>query len=700
MSGTALPGVPPNDDATSFALRAKALLVLDKARSAQIGQRWLSEILRLYAELETSGDAGRIDQTRSVYERLILLTEGWAGRSEVHHARAAVLVWAIERFGAAALVDGALAPRVWEDVFVAEQRLEAVARCLPHDREIQLERAKGAVNALSRYGDGARAASDPADAQRLWDRMAAAEGRLDAVARDFPDDREIELHRAEGAVNALSRYGNGARAAADAQPFWDRMAAAEGRLDAVARDFPDDREIQLERAKGAVNALSRYGDGARAASDPADAQPLWDRMAAAEGRLDAVTRDSPHDREIQLHRAGGAINALNRYGDGARAASNPADAQRLWDRMAAAEGRLDAVARDSPHDREIQLHRAGGAINALTRYGDGARAASNPADAQRLWDRMAAAEGRLDAVARDFPDDREIQLHRAMGVFNALTRYGDGARAASNPADAQRLWDRMAAAEGRLDAVARDFPDDREIQLARAKGAVNALTRYGDGARAASNPADAQRLWDRMAAAEGRLDAVARDFPDDREIQQVRAEGAINALRRYGLGARAASNPADAQALWDRMAAAEGRLDAVARDFPDDHEIQLARAKGAVNALAHYGDRARAASDPADAQALWDRMAAAEGRLDAVARDFPDDHEIQLARAQGAHNLMILYDASAAQTRELRHAARNALAKVARDFPNDQEIQDLASESSVTYVEQLVKGWPFGPPKE
>jgi hypothetical protein len=234
-----LPGAPSNaDDASAFALRASTLLTLDEARLAQLGQRWLPEILRLISELEDSGAAGGIDQMRSVYERLILLTEGWAGLPAIHQVRASVLVLATERFGAAALVDDARAPGIWQDAFVAEWRLDAVARHFPSDREIQLHRARGAFNALRAYGEGARAASDPASAERLWDRMAAAEERLDAVASAFPDDQEIRLWRAMGAVNLMAAYDAGAPRARDLR------SGARNALAKAARDFPNDLKIQ------------------------------------------------------------------------------------------------------------------------------------------------------------------------------------------------------------------------------------------------------------------------------------------------------------------------------------------------------------------------------------------------------------------------------------------------------------------------
>jgi hypothetical protein len=277
---------------------------------------------------------------RSVYERLILLTEGWAGLPAIHQVRASVLVLATERFGAAALVDDARAPGIWQDAFVAEWRLDAVARHFPSDREIQLHRARGAFNALRAYGEGARAASDPASAERLWDRMAAAEERLDAVASAFPDDREIHLQRAMGAVNLMAAYGAGG-----GERLWDRMAAAEARLDAVASAFPDDREIHLRRAKGAFNALTDYGAGARAASDPASAERLWDRMAAAEERLDAVASAFPDDQEIRLWRAMGAVNLMAAYDAGA---------PRARDLRSGARNALAKAARDFPNDLKIQ----------------------------------------------------------------------------------------------------------------------------------------------------------------------------------------------------------------------------------------------------------------------------------------------------------------------------------------------------------
>jgi hypothetical protein len=85
-----------------------------------------------------------------------------------------------------------------------------------------------------------------------WEDLGAATAELRAVAGRFPDDCEIQLTLAQGAVNAVNGYGRGQR--------WDELAAAYGELRAVAQHFTDDRrDTAYAGARGAGSRTRRTG---------------------------------------------------------------------------------------------------------------------------------------------------------------------------------------------------------------------------------------------------------------------------------------------------------------------------------------------------------------------------------------------------------------------------------------------------------
>ncbi|MDA1132636.1 MAG: hypothetical protein O2905_05375 [Proteobacteria bacterium] len=292
------------------------------------------------------------------------------------------------------------------------------------------------------------------------------------TAAAHPDDADLTLAMAEGAVNAINRYGEEKR--------WDEMTQAFHALRQVAERHPDDTDIQLELAGGTVNAVSRYGEGQR-----------WDDMASALAELRQVAERHPDNTDIQIRLANGAVNAVGRFGDGQR-----------WDDMASALAELRQVAERHPDNTDIQLILAEGAFNAATSYGEGQR-----------WDEMASALAELRQVAERHPDNTDIQLTLAKGAVNAVVRFGDGQR-----------WDDMAEALAELRQVAERHPDHADIQLELAKGAVNAILGYGDGHRP-----------DEMTRALGDARGALARVPESPEIQNIVRRGEA-AVRRFGAG--------------------------------------------------------------------------------------------------------------------------------------------------------------------
>ena len=70
---------------------------------------------------------------------------------------------------------------------------------------------------------------------------------------------EIQLTRANAAVNAINHYGSAQR--------WDEMQAELAVCQDLAKNHRDNAEIQLERAKAAFNAISQLRQGATVERD-------------------------------------------------------------------------------------------------------------------------------------------------------------------------------------------------------------------------------------------------------------------------------------------------------------------------------------------------------------------------------------------------------------------------------------------------
>ncbi|RVU36181.1 hypothetical protein EOI86_13225 [Hwanghaeella grinnelliae] len=458
-------------------------------------------------------------------------------------------------------------------------------------RQIALEAAKGAFNAIARWGylalDNGLSAAERKDAS---DAMRDAEKRLAALYDRLVTDnaladqhvaettRQIARAAAKGAVNAILRWGylalDNGLSAAERKDASDAMRDTEERLTALYdRLVTDDaladrdnaettRQIALEAAKGAVNAILRWGylalDNGLSAAERKDAS---DAMRDAEKRLAAlydrlVTDDALADlhtaettRQIALEAAQGAVNTILRWGylalDNGLSAAERKDAS---DAMRDAEKRLAAlydrlVTDDALADlhtaettRQIALEAAKGTVNAIARWGalalDNGLSAAERKDAS---DAMRDTEERLTALYDRLVTDnaladqhvaettRQIALEAAKGAVNAIHRWGDlaldnGLSAAErkDASDAMRdtekrliaLYDRLVTDDALADQHTAETT--RQIALEAAKGAVNAILGWGD-------LADPGKVID----AKARIQEIHRRYPYDAEIASV-----------------------------------------------------------------------------------------------------------------------------------------------------------------------------------
>jgi hypothetical protein len=506
--------------------------------------------------------------------------------------------------------------------------------------------------------------------------LTGALDELEELAESRPFSRGIRQMEARGAVNAIDDYGRAGQwealehwgvrliALCEMPGFRDDPAisrqGAAGAANAIshygrAKQFPvlerwgarlialcetplyfDNRDIRLAEGKGAFNAMVVYGEAGQF-----EALERWAARLTALAEMPAF-RD---DRDIRVLEANSMVNAIGCYGR----------AQQLqplerWATRLVALGEMPGF-RD---DREVRALEASGTVNALIGYG-----MASQFDAMERWG------ARLIALceAPGFRDDRNIRLQEAKGAYSAMNLYG-----AAKQFQALERWG------ARLIALCEEhgFSDDRDIRFEEAKSAYNAIMDYRDAGQF-----EALERWG------GRLIALCEmpRFHDDREIRLLEAKVAVSIINGYG-------NAGQFEALerWG------GRLIALCElpNFREDREIRLQEVISAINAIAYYG-----AARKFDVLERWGE------RLTALCRTprFRDDREIRLREFQAAANAIVLYSKHAPAAGAARSRWFAQASAVARDFPADLEIQQAAPDLGISYVQQQIKGWPYGRPR-
>ncbi|BAS67525.1 tetratricopeptide repeat protein [Bathymodiolus septemdierum thioautotrophic gill symbiont] len=158
----------------------------------------------------------------------------------------------------------------------------------------------------------------------------------------------------------------------------------------------------------------------------------------------------------------------------------------------------------------------------------------------------------LTTLAKDYPNNQEMQLALAKAAFNWLSGLN------KNPADfkeARKVFEQ-------LTTLAKDHPNNQEMQLALAKAAVNWLSGLSE------NPKEARKVFEQSTT-------LAKDHPNNQEMQLELAKAAVNWLS--GLS----ENPADfkeARKVFEQ-------LTTLAKDHSNNQEMQLELAKAAFNWL-------------------------------------------------------------------------------------------------------------------
>ncbi|MBB4284323.1 hypothetical protein [Roseospira goensis] len=476
-------------------------------------------------------------------------------------------------------------------------------------------------------------------AGRLWDMLAVHTEVMLALA-GRPDDPAAEHGRIQALLCALRHVAEHAPARADIDPAALETALGDRLSRALRR--PSARAEDARAAAGHyTNAIWAYGDGALSEPDPGRAERLWAALAAARRRLAEIDAGWPDDAAVAREVARGAFNLITAYGDGALAATTPAQAKRLWDRVREADDWQAALLARWPDDAALAVLVARGATNLICRCGPGSVAATTPAEADRLWDRVGAAQDRQAVLLARWPDDATVAHAVARSATMLITACGEGARASAEPEKAERFWGWVFVAYDRQTGLLARWPDDAAVAVEVAQGATNLIAVCGQGTVAATTPTEAERFWGWVVAAHDRQDALLARWPDDAAVAVEVAQGANNLINRFGEGALATTMPQEADRFWGWVVAAHDRQDALLARWPDNVAVAEAVANCATNLIHYCGKGALDATKLAEAERLWSLVVAAEQQQAALLARWPKDSTVAGAVAGGALNMLI-----------------------------------------------------------
>ncbi len=491
--------------------------------------------------------------------------------------------------------------------------------------------------------------------------------RIGWLAQSRPFDPEIRAAEALCVAYMICEHGRSGR-------FTDLERSGEC-LSTLASSFPNYIPIRIAETIGLINAIPFYGLAGR-----------FDDLERSGERLVAIAAAFPNNPEIRNQEAVGIHNAIfsymlaERFDDlehwgsklAAVAFARPGDAHigQIYARSVSLAifsygrvGRFDDLERWGqrlanivarfPKDQNIRLIEAFSTINPIFRYGEAGR-----------FDDLEHWSERLAAIAEVFPTNRAFLVEIAKGASNSIHCYGDARRFNDLERWGKRLAAIVASTPDSSEMQAGEITIQGTLELTEAKGAVNAMWSYGQAGRF-----DDLERWSK------RLAAVAVTFSHNSDVISEAAKGAANAIGHYGAAGRF-----DDLERWGK------RLGAFAASMPDSAAVWTMEANGAASAVSTYGSAQR-----------FGELERWGARLATVADRFQKQTKIRTLEATGAHNALINYrkvDDTVGWTRWI-----NRLASVARDFPENREIQELAEHFGIAYVNQAMRGWPYGGPK-
>jgi hypothetical protein len=438
-----------------------------------------------------------------------------------------------------------------DEVDLALDSLISLAASRPFDSAFSLAEARGAANAVRRYGPLKR-----------WGKLDRCGERLVAIAEKpkFVRDREIRIAEAAGSSNAIFSYG-AARRWADLERWGDRLISISRE-----KNFQSDLEIQLIAGEGAIIAIRDYGIARRGAD-----------LSRWLVNLMSITRNHEflEEHAMRVKEAQGINNAILGYGSSEQ-----------WDSVEELGRSLIALVQcpKFSSDPVIRQQEATGATHAMFSYGHA-----------RRWKDLERWGDRLIRLVDDprFSCIPPIRRAEAMAAANSISFYGQ----AEN-------WDRLERWGGRLVSLAEDhrFAGDYGLRLEEARGAFNAIAAYSEAGRS-----DDLERWGK------RTIALAESSMLDAEVDIRVYEGrsAVTAMCCYGKSGR-----------WRELEGWGQRLTSLADDsrFCSLVLVRQLEAEGAADAIDHYGERGLQGSTN---EQRWRR------RLAFAAQAFPTDPEMQ-----------------------------------------------------------------------
>ena len=268
------------------------------------------------------------------------------------------------------------------DTFKEAHKIFDAISSLGHDKEINIARARAAVNLINAYGD----LGQIKEARKLFEFM-----------EHLGEDKEINIARANAAVNLIADYGALGQIK-EARELFEVMAL-----------LGEDKEIKIARAKAAFNLITDYG----ALGQIKEARKLFKFMTHL-----------GEDKEINIACAKAAFNLITDYG----ALGQIKEAREFFEFMA-----------HLGEDKEINIERAKAAFNLINTY--------------IKFDQIKEARELFEVMAH-LGEDKEINILRAKAAIILIISYLD--------------LDQMEEARELFKATAH-LSDDQKVAAMRAK---------------------------------------------------------------------------------------------------------------------------------------------------------------------------------------------------------------------------------------
>lgn len=404
--------------------------------------------------------------------------------------------------------------------------------------------------------------------------------------KQYNDDYEIQLVKAKAAAEAIFYFS-------DAGKFKE-MDKALNHLDSTTDLFPNDEFIQLEKAKGRVSALTGY----------ISCNKLTETETSL-AVLENLAKKFNQNQSIQLQLAKAAAKTIPLYAKFGHLLE--------WHRLLYI---IRNMTIEFPENQDFLYQLANALVGSM------------------LYENKLRESEALQQTIANFKDILGQNSENNQELIICIGSFGVEAIIGCKEFDENTRYDSTLTL---FDSIGKWLFDHQNMHLLLARSLVSNMRNYGERLKLT----EVVNLW-------VILENLGHLSPNDQAIQLQFAKGYVNLIFAYG----------NAEKIGEMDEAFVG-LEAIAQKFPNTEEIQLELARGAVET--HFGYEKADVYRPSKLE-----------KLKQIGKKFPDNQDIQLSLVLGA-----IYDIMPSIHSEEFVEAEEILALVlaiSQRFPDNYEI--------------------------